>query len=1086
MRLSRISLFTRLILVLLPTIFTIIPGYATKFRGFWVDTWHSGIESPSATQSLVNYVKGSNGNAIIIEVRKRADAYYSSAIEPLGTNITPQAGYDPLADAITKAHAAGLEVHAWLVTYRVWDSAGGPPHSTPEHIWYQHPDWITQDESGDTLADGSTTSLDPGYPAVEDYLVSTYMDMVNRYDIDGFTMDYIRYLSTSWGYNPVAVARFNSEYGLTGTPSSTDALWQDWRRAQISNFVKRMYLEIKSVKPWVKVGAATWNTAGTGNADYLQNWDEWMKNHWLDYACPMNYTTSNTEFQNNNADSIERAYGHHVYIAPGSYLNTLANNMSQIYDVRETGFPGVALYSYAVPNSGTIDRSGLKSALLSGPWSTAATVPDMPWLSAPTNGYLKGYVRSSTGSAIYPATITVTALSSSTKDSGTGFYGFSEVAPGTYSITASALGYTSVTATVTITAGQVANQSFVLPTDTVSPVISNVRAENIQGTNVQIKWNTDELSTSQAEYGLTASYGKTTAEITTKSLDHVVQLTGLTPNTYYHYRVRSYDTARNMAVSTEYGFTTPPLDVPTDIVIDNMDSGCTTYSTWSTSTSAANKYATNYFWTNTTNTGAYCTWTPSILTSGYYDVYCWYTNGSNRSTKARWATTYMGGSSEIRLNEQANGGQWNLIGAALPFDIGTSGYVRSYANTGDATSMVVVADAVKFVYSSSFTPQVAITAPTTSGTYSTTISTINIAGSATDRDGISSVTWANDRGGSGTCAGTTSWSASNITLQPGSNVITITASDSSENKGTGTITVTLTDSSKPLIAITSPSASPYSTQTAKLSIAGTSSDNIGVTSVSWSNSRGGSGTCSGTTSWSATGISLQPGQNTITATATDAAGNKGTATISVSFTDVTPPVIKITVPTTAATYTTNETSVILKGFATDNVGVTRPTWSNNRGGSGTSAIVNGTWTSSKIALLPGANVLTVTETDSSGNKAAATITVTFVDVTPPVIKITVPTTAATYATTTQTLIVRGFASDNVGVISPTWSSNRGASGVCTIDRGTWATSKIMLQPGANILTVTETDAAGNKSTATITVTYTDVTPPTITRSICTM
>lgn len=618
--------------------------------------------------------------------------------------------------------------------------------------------------------------------------------------------------------------------------------------------------------------------------------------------------------------------------------------------------------------------------------------------------------------------------------------------------------------------------------DNAAPIISNVHVENVQAGSAQIKWTTAEASTSQVDYGLTSGYGSTTTEDAAQTTSHVVQLIGLSPNTTYHYRVRSYDYSRNAVVSGDYAFTTAAFVAPQDIVIDNSDSGCTTYPSgeWTTGTSAANKYGSNYFWASTgTSTGAYSTWTPSITVPGYYDVYCWYCNGTNRTTQARWATTYMGGSTEVRLNEQGNGGKWNLIGAALPFDIGTAGYVRTYANTGDTTSMVTVADAVKFVYVNTFAPKVAITSPTANPAYSTSTGTINLAGTATNVAGIASVSWANDRGGSGTCSGTTSWSASNIILQPGANVITVTASDSSGNRGAGTITVTLTDGSKPTISITTPSANPYSTQTAKLSLAGTSTDNIGVISVSWSNSRGGSGTCAGTSSWSATGISLQPGQNTITATATDAAGNKGTATLTVAFTDVTPPVIKITVPTTAATYTTNDTSVTLKGFATDNVGVTSPTWANNRGGSGTSTMVNGTWTSSKIALMPGANVLTVTETDSSGNKATATITVTFTDVTAPIIRITVPTTAATYATTTQALILRGFTSDNVGVTSPTWSSDRGGNGTCTIDRGTWASSKITLQPGANILKVTETDAAGNKATASVTVTYTDVTLPVI-------
>jgi hypothetical protein len=69
-----------------------------------------------------------------------------------------------------------------------------------------------------------------------------------------------------------------------------------------------------------------------------------------------------------------------------------------------------------------------------------------------------------------------------------------------------------------------------------------------------------------------------------------------------------------------------------------------------------------------------------------------------------------------------------------------------------------------------------------------------------------------------------------------------------------------------------------------LNIGGTASDNVGVTLVSWSNDRGGSSNCTGTISWSKNGIALSSGQNEITVTAKDAAGNTGTDILTVTYT----------------------------------------------------------------------------------------------------------------------------------------------------------------------------------------------------------
>jgi hypothetical protein len=124
-----------------------------------------------------------------------------------------------------------------------------------------------------------------------------------------------------------------------------------------------------------------------------------------------------------------------------------------------------------------------------------------------------------------------------------------------------------------------------------------------------------------------------------------------------------------------------------------------------------------------------------------------------------------------------------------------------------------------------------------------------------------------------------------ITLQEGNNTVTVTARDAADNLATDIITVTYTppDIQSPIVTITSPtSASTYNTPNSTINIGGTASDNVGVTQVTWSNSRGGSGTASGTTNWTVSNITLYCGSdNIITVTAEDAAGNSSTDTLSV-------------------------------------------------------------------------------------------------------------------------------------------------------------------------------------------------------------
>ena len=187
-------------------------------------------------------------------------------------------------------------------------------------------------------------------------------------------------------------------------------------------------------------------------------------------------------------------------------------------------------------------------------------------------------------------------------------------------------------------------------------------------------------------------------------------------------------------------------------------------------------------------------------------------------------------------------------------------------------------------------PVVTITGPTSKATHATGATPLAaLSGTASDNVGVTQVSWSNDRGGSGTATGTTSWSVSGIALLSGANVLTVTARDAAGNTRTDTLTVTYTPPAgthAPVATITGPtSAATYARGRRRpLTLSGTASDRVGVTQVSWSNDRGGSGTATGTTSWSVSGIALLSGANVLTVTARDAAGNTRTDTLTVTYT----------------------------------------------------------------------------------------------------------------------------------------------------------------------------------------------------------
>lgn len=108
------------------------------------------------------------------------------------------------------------------------------------------------------------------------------------------------------------------------------------------------------------------------------------------------------------------------------------------------------------------------------------------------------------------------------------------------------------------------------PGDTTPPVISNVASSGITNTTATITWTTNEPADSQVEYGTATSYGSSTTLDTAKVTSHSTLLTGLTANTLYHYRVKSRDSAGNLAVSGDYTFRTGSGSDTTPPVISNV------------------------------------------------------------------------------------------------------------------------------------------------------------------------------------------------------------------------------------------------------------------------------------------------------------------------------------------------------------------------------------------------------------------------------------------------------------------------------------------------------------------------------------
>lgn len=455
-----------------------MPLFAAKpeYRVLWVDLFHEGMRSQKEADIMLQTAHQAGYNTVIIEVRKACDAWYNSTIEPRNPRV--EAGFDPLHYITQRAHqfSPRMDVYAWLVTYRARIS-GDAIWKNPQHVFQKHPEWLSQKKGGSKQGSNDTWFLDPGVPAVIDYNLLVVRDILSRYDVDGIVFDYIRYPESGgrgneWGYNPIAIKRFNSLFNRSGTPEPNDPDFSEFRRRQIYDHMRKIYAHVRAWRPHVKIGAATitWGSLGddfTKTSSYyqiMQDWPNMALDGWLDLIMPMNYKRESSPGQSADHRKWAQFLGQvaqqsgraGINVVNGDEQNSLNEVINQLSATRNfPGMSGISSYAYAEPRIGSprVPDDAFYAAIREKLFSEPSAVPEATWLTRPTQGFIKGVVARD-GKPVDGAIVTLG--NRRTHTDGTGFYAFARVVPGNHTVSAQVGETTIGNVTVSVRAGAVA------------------------------------------------------------------------------------------------------------------------------------------------------------------------------------------------------------------------------------------------------------------------------------------------------------------------------------------------------------------------------------------------------------------------------------------------------------------------------------------------------------------------------------------------------------------------------------------------------------------------------------------------------
>ncbi len=377
------------------------PPIAREMRGLWIATvgnidWPSrpalsADQQRAELADILDRAAAAGLNGVILQVRPAADAVYASPLEPWASMLTGtqgvDPGYDPLAYAVTEAHARGLELHAWINPFRAGNardsSALAPTHlfATRRHLVRVY---------------GTQLWLDPGEPDVHEHVMRVVRDIVQRYDVDGIHADdYFYPYPQKDSAGKTIDFPDSASYAKSGSTLARD----DWRRANVDRVIERMYREVHAIKPAVKVGISPFGIWRPGNPPSVAGFDayaaiyadsrKWLQQGWVDYFAPQLYWPIASPQQSFSGLLdwwiAQNSANRHLW--PGLATYRVENGTpsafgateisDQIRLARSRGVTGHLLYNATA----TLKRNGgAVIASLAPLYATRALVPASPWL----------------------------------------------------------------------------------------------------------------------------------------------------------------------------------------------------------------------------------------------------------------------------------------------------------------------------------------------------------------------------------------------------------------------------------------------------------------------------------------------------------------------------------------------------------------------------------------------------------------------------------------------------------------------------------------------------------------------------------
>lgn len=258
----------------------VVAPVTKEFRAVWVSyielnallKGKNAEQAKAALDGMMDNCADFGMTAVVLHVRANSDAYYVSSVYPAAAAVKPllDAGFDPLAYAVSAAHSRGLELHAWINPYRVGRDASNA-------------------RCADTFTYGDKTYYIPTSEAVKALILNGIRELVRGYALDGVQFDdYFYPTGCAEEGSPAAFEKtaYEAYREAAGASAMTPG---GWRRSHVDSLVAAACNIVHGRKNCL-FGISPSHDASKTHDQMFADSKKWLATAgYVDYLCPQVY-----------------------------------------------------------------------------------------------------------------------------------------------------------------------------------------------------------------------------------------------------------------------------------------------------------------------------------------------------------------------------------------------------------------------------------------------------------------------------------------------------------------------------------------------------------------------------------------------------------------------------------------------------------------------------------------------------------------------------------------------------------------------------------------------------------------------------